>query len=321
MSDDESINMEELNTHPFNRKNRLVDASLFVRPTEPPVDVLAGIPDILAGRDFKRLCGIIAEASASDREVVWAMGAHVIKVGLSLLVIDLMKRGIITAVAMNGAGAIHDWEMARGRATSEDVGAGLDEGTFGMCHETAQALNDSADQAAQEEIGFGEALGRQIEQADYPGKDFSILAAGFRLGIPITIHVSIGSDIVHMHAGADGASIGAASMKDFRRLIQITAGLEGGVWLNIGSSVVLPEVFLKALTVARNLKGQPRHFSTADLDMIRHYRPVQNVVRRPGGRGMAITGHHEILIPLLRWGVIWKLERKGTRRIHEHPID
>lgn len=306
------LDMEKLETHGIEEAPRLVHLDRFVEPTDPPADLFAAFPDILAGRSLRVLCRAVAEARRDGREVVLALGAHVIKCGLSLLVIDLMERGFVTALALNGAGAIHDWEIARAGRTSEDVQAGLAQGTFGMCRDTARALNGAAGRAARAGKGFGETLGADMEAEGLPFRRYSLLAAGVRIGIPVTVHVCLGCDIVHMHADAKGDAIGQASLHDFRRLAAVTARLEGGVWMNVGSSVVLPEVFLKTLSMARNLTGGPRRFLTADLDMIRHYRSMENVVHRPGERGLALTGHHEILIPLLRWGVLEEAGRQGA---------
>lgn len=309
MRKDIPLDLKRLKTHTLGDGARHVEVSKFVKPTPAPPGLLEGIPEILAGLRFKDLCRSVARAREKKKEVVLAMGAHPIKCGLSLLVIDLIERGVITALALNGAGAVHDWEVAYGGVTSEDVAESLSDGSFGMCADTAEALNSAADRAARDGEGFGAMLGRDIEESDFPLKSYSLLAAGYRMGIPTTLHVSVGCDIVHMHAGADGASIGAATMADFRKLAGVTARLDKGVWLNVGSAVVLPEVFLKTVAMARNLTGKPKDFVAGDLDMIRHYRPHQNVLTRPGGRGLTVTGHHEILIPLLRWGVLSEMEK------------
>jgi hypothetical protein len=235
--------------------------------------------------------------------VLLGMGAHVIKCGLSPWVVALMEEGVITGVAMNGAGAVHDFELAWAGATSEDVGPALEDGSFGMARETADFLNAAAADAALEGQGFGETLGQAILEERLPNAALSITAAGARLGIPVTVHVAIGTDIVHMHPSASGAAIGESSLRDFHRFAERVERLEGGVYLNAGSAVILPEVFLKALAMARNRrKGLPRRFTTANLDFIPSYRPLTNVVRRPtsrGGKGYQITGHHELLLPLL----------------------
>jgi hypothetical protein len=292
----------------------------LARPVKPGATFaawLAGLPDILAGRDLRELAAAVAAARRGEREVLLGIGAHVIKCGLAPWIVGLMEEGVLTGVAMNGAGAVHDFELAWAGATSEDVGPALEEGTFGMARETADFLNGAAADAALEGAGFGAALGREIIQEKLPGARQSILAAGARLGIPVTVHVAIGTDIVHMHPSASGAAIGEASMTDFRLLAARVARLERGVYLNAGSAVILPEVFLKALALARNrLRGRPRRFTTANLDFIPAYRPLTNVVRRPtaaGGRGYQIIGHHEILLPLLFAAVREELARRRRR--------
>ena len=264
---------------------------------------LDALPGVLAANDLRALAAAIATARRGKREVLLGIGAHVIKCGLSPWIVALMGEGLITGVAMNGAGAVHDFELAFAGATSEDVGPALEDGTFGMARETADFLNGAAADAALEGKGFGEALGAAILGAKLPHAALSICAAGARLGIPVTVHVAIGTDIVHMHASASGAAIGEASLNDFRRFTDRVSRLERGVYLNAGSAVILPEVFLKALALARNLKkGLPRRFTTANLDFIPGYRPLTNVVRRPttrGGTGYQIIGHHELMLPLL----------------------
>lgn len=281
------------------------------------VDWLEGLPGILAGRDLRALAAAIAEARRRKREVLLGIGAHVIKCGLSPWIVALMEEGLLTGVATNGAGAIHDFELAFAGATSEDVGPALEQGTFGTARETADFLNGAAADAARSGLGFGEALGRAIFDEGLPNAGLSIAAAGARLGIPVTVHVAIGTDIVHMHPSASGAAIGEASLRDFHRFAERVARLEGGVYLNAGSAVVLPEVFLKALAMARNrTPGRPRRFVTANLDFIPAYRPLTNVVRRPtsgGGAGYQITGHHELTLPLLFAAVRERLASRVRR--------
>lgn len=266
-------------------------------------DWLGALPGILAGRDLRELAAAVAGARGRKREVLLGIGAHVIKCGLSPWIVALMEEGLLTGVAMNGAGAIHDFELAYAGATSEDVGPALEDGSFGMARETADFVNGAAADAALGGTGFGEALGQAILGEGLPNAGMSIAAAGARLGIPVTVHVAIGTDIVHMHPSASGAAIGEASLNDFHRFAALVERLEGGVYLNAGSAVILPEVFLKALAMARNRrKGLPRRFVTANLDFIPAYRPLTNVVRRPtsgGGTGYQITGHHELMLPLL----------------------
>jgi hypothetical protein len=264
---------------------------------------LDSLPDILGARRIRELALAIVSARRRKRQVIVGLGAHVIKCGLSPLLVELMEDGVITAVALNGAGAIHDFELAWGGSTSEDVGPALEKGTFGMSRETAAFINDAADVAFHEGLGFGEGLGRLALERKLPNSRVSILAAGARAGVPVTVHVALGTDITHMHPSTSGAALGETSLADFHRLSRLVERLEGGVYLNIGSAVVLPEVFLKALALARNRRdGKPRRFVTADLDFQSHYRPLQNVVCRPvsgGGKGYQIIGHHEINVPLL----------------------
>ena len=231
------------------------------------------------------------------------MGGHVIKCGLSPFLIDLAKRGVITGFAFNGASSIHDFEIALIGETSEDVSAYIQTGQFGMWEETGRLMNEAIQHAADTDIGMGEALGKQLVEMNAPYNAYSLLAAGVQHDVPITVHVAIGTDIIHQHPSANGAAIGAASFTDFRLLTTLVTDLEGGgVVLNLGSAVILPEVFLKALTIARNLGHTVSHFTTANFDMNQQYRPVENVVKRPtemGGKGYTFTGHHELMIPLL----------------------
>jgi hypothetical protein len=280
-------------------------------------DWLDALPGILAGRDLRDLAAAIVGARRRKREVLLGIGAHVIKCGLSPWIVALMEEGLLTGVAMNGAGAIHDFELAYAGSTSEDVGPSLEDGSFGMAHETADFVNGAAADAALGGLGFGETLGQAILDEGLPNAGLSIVAAGARLGIPVTVHVAIGTDIVHMHPSASGAAIGEASLFDFHRFAARVERLEGGVYLNAGSAVILPEVFLKVLAMARNRKkGAPRRFVTANLDFIPAYRPLTNVVRRPttsGGTGYQITGHHELLLPLLFTAVREGLAGRGKR--------
>jgi hypothetical protein len=235
-----------------------------------------------------------------------------VKTGLAPLLVALMERGIITHVAMNGSGAIHDYEVARFGGTSEDVAAGLKDGTFGMADETGREMNDAFIAGAERELGMGESLAVALENAALVHPELSVILNARRLGVPVTVHAAIGAEIIHQHPAASGAAIGDTSHRDFRRLAHSLERLDdGGVVLNLGSAVIMPEVFLKALTIARNLNaGRPQNFITCDLDMMRHYRPRMNVVQRPtlhSGKGYEITGHHEIMIPLLVWAVLDRL--------------
>ncbi|MHB8482476.1 MAG: GSU2086 family protein [Nitrospiria bacterium] len=268
------------------------------------------LPPILAAGDLKEIISVIVKAHREGKMVMVGMGAHPIKVGLNPVLIDLMEKGVINSLSINGAGIIHDFELAYIGHTSEDVAAELGAGTFGMAEETGRMLNEMISDGVKKGYGIGEAVGKTLLTEKFPYRRNSLLAAGARLGIPVTIHVAIGTDIIHMHPSADGAAIGQGSLRDFHLLTSVVTRLEGGVYLNIGSSVIMPEVFLKALTIARNLKYQVDHFATVNMDFLQHYRPVTNVVLRPtmqGGKGYRLTGHHEIMVPLLAAGIIESL--------------
>jgi len=300
-------------TVPISRRSNKVDASLLAHP---PADdrsfaaFLNSLPDVLAARDLRTVIAAVRAATSARRGVAFLIGGHVIKVGLGPLLVRLIERGVVTHLAMNGAAAIHDFELAAFGGTSEDVESGLGDGTFGMVEETGREMNLAINAAAAAGRGLGEGLAAALAaRSDLVGGDASVLVAAHRAGIPVTVHAALGAEIIHQHPLADGAAIGRTSLLDFDRLAGSLPTLDdGGVVLNWGSAVIMPEVFLKALTVARNLgAGKPREFLAADFDMIRHYRPAMNVVRRPtkdGGRGIQITGHHEILMPLLVWGVL-----------------
>jgi len=277
---------------------------------------LKSLPDVLVARDFLRVVSAIASAKSNGRAVVVMLGGHIVKTGLAPLLIDLMNRGVITHLAMNGSAAIHDYEIARFGATSEDVARGLVDGTFGMADETGRGMNDAFTSGMKNGWGMGEALARSLEGESLSNPELSVLLSAQRLGIPCTVHAALGAEIIHQHPAANGAAIGDTSHRDFRRLAASLPALhDGGVVLNLGSAVIMPEVFLKALTIARNLgNGKPTGFTTCDLDMQRHYRPRVNVVQRPtqgSGKGYEITGHHEIMVPLLVWGVVEAIERKA----------
>jgi deoxyhypusine synthase len=265
-------------------------------------DFLTALPDTLAARDLRDLARAIANAHRGRRSFLLMMGAHPLKVGLGPLICDLIREGILTAIATNGATIIHDFELAFAGRTSEDVAAELADGSFGMAEETGAFLNGAARIAANEGRGLGEIVGREIARSKFKFRDSSIFAAAHAADIPATVHVTLGADIIHMHPTADGAAIGAATFADFHRLVAVVGGLARGVVLNLGSAVVMPEVFLKALNLARNLGHRVKRFTAADMDFVRHYRPRMNVVERPtlgGGRGIMLTGHHELMFPLL----------------------
>lgn len=279
---------------------------------------MRSLPDVLVARDFLRVARAVAAAARAGRAVVAMIGGHVVKTGTGRLLIELMRRRVITHLAMNGSAAIHDYEIARWGGTSEDVAAGLADGTFGMAEETGREMNEAITRGMHAALGMGEALADALAASPLAHPELSLLVAARGLGVPVTVHAALGAEIIHQHPAADGAAIGDTSHRDFRRLAHALPALhDGGVVLNLGSAVILPEVFLKALTVARNLHdGHPTGFTTCDLDMIRHYRPRMNVVQRPvlaGGQGFEITGHHELMVPLLCWTVITMLdEPAGT---------
>lgn len=261
------------------------------------------LPDILAAKDFRELVERIIAACEKNKPVIVMMGAHVIKVGLAPILVDLMRRGVITCVAMNGAGVIHDTELALFGQTSEEVADGLADGSFGMAQETGEFINHAIIAGRSKQQGFGEAVGEALMARSVEGVKRCLLATAFELSIPATVHVAIGTDIIHQQPTADGAAYGELSFRDFKIFTAQVAKInDGGVVLNIGSNVVMPEVFLKALTIARNLQPPVKDFFTANFDMYAHYRPRVNVVQRPtlqGGKGYNFIGHHEIMIPLL----------------------
>lgn len=272
---------------------------------------LDSLPSYLAASDLKAIAEAVVNARKNDRPVVLGMGAHPIKVGLSPIIIDLMKRGIITAIATNGACIIHDFEISLTGKTSEDVASELCSGRFGMARETAKGLHRAIKIGVSRGYGIGRSVGEYINKSKNKYRDMSIFSTGYDLGIPMTVHVSIGSDIIHMHPDADGKSIGEGSMKDFRLFASVVTDLEGGVYINLGSAVVMPEVFLKAINVARNLGYKVENITTVNMDFIQHYRPRQNVLMRPTmnkGQCYAITGHHEIMLPLLAASIIEVME-------------
>jgi len=265
-------------------------------------DFVSSLPHFLAASDLREVAAAIAKAYAGKKPVILGMGAHPIKVGLSPLIIDLMQKGIITAVATNGACIIHDFELAFLGQTSEDVLKELNTGTFGMAKETGSYINNAINEGVRKGKGIGASVGEFLDLSDFRFKDKSIFREGYKLGIPMTVHVAIGTDIIHMHPEADGALIGEGSMRDFRLFASVVSELEGGVFINLGSAVILPEVFLKALTIARNLGHKVEEITTVNMDFIQHYRARENVLKRPTiirGKNFALTGHHEIMFPLL----------------------
>jgi hypothetical protein len=303
------LDLSRVRTVPLDRRPSLVRAAALGRPVRAGLKVrqlVDGLPDILAARDFRTAVERIARAIRRGRPVVLGMGAHPLKVGLGPLIVDLMKRERVAAVALNGACLVHDFELAFCGRTSEDVGPGLDKGLFGMARETGEFLNTATRDGVAAGHGLGKAGGLAMLRARLRTRATSVLAGAAQLGVPATVHVAVGTDIIHMHPQADGAAIGQGSLRDFRLLAAVVARLSGGVYLNLGSAVILPETFVKALNLARNVGHPVRDLTTVDMDFLRQYRPGVNVVRRPtaaGGLGIQLTGHHEIMFPLL-WAAV-----------------
>jgi hypothetical protein len=305
----DEFDVSGVRTYPLTDRASKARAADFGRPFAPGgtfADWLASLPSLLGARDLTLAAAAIAGAKRSGRGVVWGIGAHVIKTGVSPIVVDLMERGFVSAVAMNGAGIIHDFEIALSGATSEDVDESLGPGRFGMALETAQ-LNDVIRRGADAGQGIGQAVGAHLAALAPPFARHSLAAAAHRLGIPLTVHVALGTDVIHMHPAASGAAIGEASLRDFRYFTSCIARLGGGVYLNCGSAVVLPEVFLKAVALARNQGADLTGLTTVNIDFLRHYRTHTNVLTRPvagSGTGISLVGHHEVLIPLLAAAVL-----------------
>jgi len=309
------IDLAGVTTYPLaERKNKVVmerDKAGPVKPGMSVSDLLATLPDQLGSQALKGVIDAIVKAREKGKPVVMAMGAHVIKCGLQPVLRTLVEADVITAFALNGAGSIHDYEISLIGETSEDVGAVLHAGLFGMAEETGRDINRALKEGVASGMGYGEAVGRFILANRNPHSDWSLMAVCAERGVPLTVHVAIGTDIIHQHPSADGAVLGEASFRDFRLLTSIVSELgDGGVYLNVGSAVLLPEVFLKALSIAQNLGYHVDNFTTVNMDMQQHYRPLQNVVKRPtagASMGYTITGHHEIMLPLLAAGVLDKI--------------
>ncbi len=308
------VDLSRVRTIPLQVRPNKVSQAKFARPAvkgQSAAAFLAGLPGILAGDDFRAVVAAIVAAKRNKREVIVGFGAHVLKCGLSPVLIDLVRREIVTALATNGSGAIHDFELALIGETSEDVAAGLKDGTFGMVKETGELMHTAINRsAARPEAGLGALFGEYLEEIAAPNADISVAVAARRANIPFSVHVAIGTDIIHMHPGADGANLGRSSFNDFRILCSAVGQLSGGVYLNIGSAVVLPEVFLKAFTVAQNLGANLGNLTTVNMDMMAHYRSTENVVRRPAsvaGKGYTLIGRHEFMIPLLAQALIEEL--------------
>lgn len=308
------IDLSRISTYPLDSRYSKVTVRDFARPltddeAKQTAALIDSLPSILAVETLRAVVAAVIRARAEGRAIIWGIGGHVVKTGLAPILIDLMKRGFITAMAMNGSCVIHDFEIALIGSTSEDVDEALGVGAFGMAEETGRLINEAISRGATDDIGLGEAVGRALVEMKPPYGEYSLLHEAYKLKIPVTVHVTIGTDIIHLHPHADGAAIGATSHRDFRLITSIVQELDGGgVYLNIGSAVTLPEVFLKAVTVVRNLGHSLNDFTTANFDFIQHYRPQTNVVQRPvangAGKGYSITGHHELMIPLLAAAII-----------------
>jgi hypothetical protein len=300
-----------ISTYPLESRKSKVHAGMFGKAMDGSENIpgfISKLPHILAGESLRKLIRAVLYARSSGKPIIWGFGGHVIKVGLGPVFNDLMQAGFVSAIAMNGSAAIHDFEVALRGTTSEEVEEQIGEGRFGMARETGEYMNAGIDEAVAAGIGFGEGLGRFIARGDKKGIHFqhrpmSILAEAYARKIPVTIHVAIGTDIIHAHPQASGKALGQVTYHDFRLFCTVVQGLDGGgVYLNVGSAVVLPEVFLKAVSIVRNLDHRLEEFTTANLDFIQHYRPTQNVLKRPtqnSGQSIALTGHHEIMIPLI----------------------
>src|SRR5713226_31113 len=324
------IALGAVHTYPLASRKSKVSIREFAKPPGANASLtkfLDSLPNILAAEDLRNLLSAIHRARKQRKAILWGIGGHVIKVGLGPVLIDLMKRGFVSGIAMNGAALIHDFEIALAGSTSEDVEAGIGEGQFGMAEETGQYINEISKLSYRTRIGYGEAAGQFLSSGVIPVKhaNSSVLVAAYNHRIPVTIHVAIGTDIPHMHPAADGSALGAATHRDFRLFSALVQQMHpGGVYLNWGSAVLLPEVFLKAVSVVRNLGIPLRPITTANFDFIQHYRPLQNVVRRPTAsahrrkgeesRGYAITGHHELLLPLVAAALVSGWPRTSPRK-------
>lgn len=304
------FDLADVKTYPLASRKSKARAADFASPFKDPAasGFVASLPSILAGADLKAIAAAMRTARDDGRGLIWGLGAHVLKTGLSPILIDLMERGFICALALNGAGVIHDFELALSGATSEDVDEALGPGRFGMAEETGRDLNRVINEGVAKGLGLGQSVVGYLHHLQPPFANVSVLAAAGRLEIPVTVHVAVGTDIIHMHKDASGAALGEGSLRDFRYFVSNVAKLEHGVYVNCGSAVILPEVFLKAVALARNTGHSLAGLTTVNIDFIRHYRTQTNVLTRPiagtGGAGLSLVGHHEILIPLLAAAVL-----------------
>ncbi|RLG38765.1 MAG: hypothetical protein DRO01_06230 [Thermoproteota archaeon] len=312
----EHIELEKrkMTTYSLASRPSKVNISGFARnlnPNESVASFIDKLPGFLAANDLKNVINAIIVSRRRQRPILLGMGAHVIKVGLTPLILQLLEKKALNGIALNGAGIIHDFELAYAGHTSEEVSAGITGGDFGMAQETGELLNRAISLGDREGLGLGAAVGKMIWEKKLPHRELSLLGQCYRMQIPVTVHVAIGTDIIHMHAAADGAAIGRTSFKDFDKFCGLVAQLEDGVYINLGSAVILPEVFLKAISLARNLGHKVNNLTTVNMDFNRHYRSFENVVKRPilnSGQGYQLIGHHEIMFPLLVAGVLAQLE-------------
>jgi hypothetical protein len=317
----EEFDLSGVRTYPLASRPSKVLREDFGKPWNPATGFagwIESLPDILAAADFRKVAAAMLDAHSRERGILWGLGAHVIKTGLGPVVIDLMERGFVSALALNGAGLIHDYEVALAGSTSEDVDAVLGAGKFGMADETGRELNDAIRTGVGRGLGLGQSVVDHMAGRRAPFGDASLIVAAGRLNIPVTVHVGIGTDIIHMHESASGDAIGAGSLRDFRYFTSFVSGLAGGVYLNCGSAVLLPEVFLKAVSLVQNRGLSLDGLTTVNFDFVRMYRPETNVVRRPVagiGQGYSIVGHHEIMLPLLAGALLQgqRAEGKGQR--------
>lgn len=306
----EEFDLSDVRTYPLTSRKSKARVEDFATPYRQGTGVaglLASMPKILAAGDFARVVAALLASRRRGAAIIWGLGAHVLKTGLSPILIDLMERGFVSAIATNGAGVIHDFEIAMSGSTSEDVDAALGPGLFGMAEETGTMLNQAINDGVAEGLGLGQSVARHLAKCDAPFASQSIAATAWNLGIPLTVHVAIGTDITHMHPLASGAALGEGSLRDFKYFVTAVSRLAGGVYINCGSAVILPEVFLKAVALARNLSVSLTGLTTVNIDFLRQYRPLTNVVSRPTariGHGYALTGHHELLLPLLAAALI-----------------
>lgn len=301
----EEFDLSGIKTYPLRSRPSKLSLAQFATPYKKGTGVdgfLKSLPGLLAAQDLKDVVAAIIAAKRGGKAVIWGLGAHVLKTGLSPVLVELMERGFVSAIATNGAGIIHDFEIALSGGTSEDVDATLGPGTFGMAEETGTQLNGAINEGVALGLGLGQSVGKFLASLKPSFAQISVAATAWRLQIPLTVHVAVGTDIIHMHPQASGAAIGEGSLRDFKYFVSAVSRMEQGVYLNCGSAVVLPEVFLKAVAIARNAGRSLEGLTTVNLDFLRQYRPLTNVVARPtaaSGKGYALTGHHELLIPLL----------------------